>query len=178
MNLMAKRKAAPKFKSALTILLVFPLMSSAQSDLTAIVRGSEILVGGLITIFSSSKTNPNSTTVESVCVKNKMDDKVTLVITRQTEEGEEIKKELVIQKDSKECLYDLPKGVYSYEIILSDEEVYKKGEYRFKDKTVITLKEDSKEDTKETIKEDPKVSTKEEEPKEVVKEEETKTPTD
>ncbi|MBF6642500.1 hypothetical protein IVB69_13495 [Flavobacterium sp. J49] len=140
-------------------------MSNAQSDLTAIVRGSEILVGGLITIFTSSKTNPNSTTVESVCIKNKMADKVTLIITRPTEEGDEIKKELVIQKDSKECFYDLPKGIYSYEILLSSEEIYKKGEYRIKDKMVITLKEDQKEESKENA-------------KEVGKKEETKTPTD
>jgi hypothetical protein len=169
MKPIANRKAVPKFKSALIVLLVFPIMSHAQSDLTAIVRGGEILIGGLITIFSSSKTNPNSTTVESVCIKNKMADKVTLIITRQTEEGDEIKKELVIQKDSKECFYDLPKGIYSYEILFSNEEIYKKGEYRIKDKMVITLKEDHKEDTKDDIKE---------EPKEVVKDEETKTPTD
>ena len=164
-----KRNVKFQMKSALLVFLALPIMSNAQSDLTAIVRGSEILVGGLITIFTSSKTNPNSTTVESVCIKNKMDDKVTLIIMRQTEEGDEIKKELVIQKDSKECFYDLPKGIYSYEILLSNEEIYKKGEYRIKDKMVITLREDNKEENKENTKE---------EPKEVVKEEETKTPTD
>lgn len=180
MNLIAKRKATSQFKSALMILLAFPMMSSAQSDLTAIVRGSEILVGGLITIFSSSKKHTNSLTVESVCIKNKMSEKVTLIITRQTEEGEEIRKELVIQNDSKECFYELPKGVYSYEIILNNEEVYKKGEYLFKDKTVITLKEDAKDnikeesivEVKENIKEDTKEEINEEEEKE-----ETKTPT-
>lgn len=178
MNLIAKRKAAPKFKAVLTALLLFPIMVSAQSDLTAIVRGSEILVGGLITIFSSSKTNPNSTVVESVCIKNKMNDKITLLLTRQTEDGEEIKKELVIQKDSKECLYDLPKGIYSYEIILVDDEVYKKGEYRFKDKTVITLREETKEEPKETVTEETKAPAKEEDSKEEAKETEAKTPTD
>lgn len=161
MNPFEKRKATLRLKSVLIVFLAMPIMSNAQSDLTAIVRGGEILIGGLITIFSSSKTNPNSTTVESVCIKNKMADKVTLIITRQTEEGDEIKKELVIQKDSKECFYDLPKGIYSYEILFSNEEIYKKGEYRIKDKMVITLKEDNKEESKE-----------------VVKEEETKNPTD
>jgi hypothetical protein len=71
-----------------------------------------------------------------------MNDKIKLIITKQSDDGDEIKKELVIQKDSKECFFDLPKGVYTYEIILSNEEIYKKGEYRFKDKTVISLKED------------------------------------
>src|SRR5690349_6985797 len=99
MNAIVKRKACGRFKSVLAVLLVLPMMSNAQSDLTAIVKGSEILVGGLITIFSSSKKNVNSTTVESVCIKNKMNDKITLILTRQTEEGDEIKKELIIQKD-------------------------------------------------------------------------------
>lgn len=139
-----------QMKSALLVFLALPIMSNAQSDLTAIVRGSEILVGGLITIFTSSKTNQNSTTVESVCIKNKMADKVTLIVMRQNEEGDEIKKELVIQKDSKECFYDLPKGIYSYEILLSNEEIYKKGEYRIKDKMVITLREDNKEEETKT----------------------------
>lgn len=166
MNAIVKRKASGKFKSVLAALLIFPMAANAQSDLTAIVKGSEILVGSLITLFSSSKKNVSSTTVESVCIKNKMNDKITLVLTRQTEEGDEIKKELVIQKNSKECIYQLPKGVYTYEIILSNEEVYKKGEYLLKDKTVIVLKEDIKEIPKET------------EAKETeAKEEETKTPT-
>ena len=169
MNLIAKRKAPSKLKSALTVLLVFPMMSFAQSDLTAIVKGSEILVSGLITIFSSSKKHTNAMTVESVCIKNKMSEKITIIITRQTEEGEEIKKELVIQKDSKECFYELPKGVYSYEIILANEEVYKKGEYLFKDKTIITLKNE--------VKDVPKEGPKEEEPKEEPTATEAKTPT-
>ena len=144
MNLIAKRKAKLKFKSILTVILLIPMMSIAQSDLNAvaIVKGSEILIGGLITIFASSKTNPNSVTVESVCFKNKMTDKITLIITKQTAEGEEIKKELLIQKDSKECFYDLPKGVYSYEIILPNNVLYKKGEYKFVEVKVITIKED------------------------------------
>ncbi|MFN3754208.1 hypothetical protein [Flavobacterium sp.] len=164
MNAIVKRKASRKLKTLIAILLAWPMASGAQSDVTALVKGGEILVGGLITIFSSSKKNPASTTVESVCIKNKMTDKITLVLTRQTEDGEEFKKELIIQKDSKECLFELPKGVYSYEVILANNEVYKKGEYLFKDKTVITLKEEVKEEVKEK-------------PVEETKEEETKTPT-
>jgi hypothetical protein len=151
MEPIAKRKVTSKFNSIFAYLLLLPMISNAQSDLTAIVKGSEILVGGLITIFASSKQNPNSLTVESVCVKNKMNDKIKLFMTKQSDDGDEIKKELVIQKDSKECFFDLPKGVYTYEIILSNEEIYKKGEYRFKDKTVITLKEDPKELDKENV---------------------------
>ncbi len=110
MNPIKKRSMPCRNQMVLAIMLL-PLLATAQSDLTAIVKGGEILVGGLITLLSSSKTTPNPTIVESVCIKNKMNDKITLIITKQTDDGEEIKKELVIQKDSKECFYDLPKGV-------------------------------------------------------------------
>ena len=167
MNPIVKRKASGKLKTLVAVLLALPMTSNAQSDVTALVRGGEILVGGLITLFSSSKKNPSSTTVESVCIKNKMADKITLILTRQTEDGEEFKKELIIQKDSKECLFELPKGVYSYEVILANNEVYKKGEYLFKDKTVITLKEEVKDEPKVEVKEKPIEETKEEEEEEI-----------
>ena len=85
------------------------MMSFPQSDL---IKGSELLFGGLITVFNLSKPkNVNSTVVESVCVKNKLSSKITFVITRQTEDGDEIRKELVIQKDGKEfCGFDLRRG--------------------------------------------------------------------
>ena len=151
MNPIEKRSMFYRKQTALTILL-FPLLATAQSDLNAIVKGGEILVGGLITLLSSSKTPPNPSIVESVCIKNKMNDKITLIITKQTDDGEEIKKELVIQKDSKECFYDLPKGVYSYEILTSEAEIFKKGEYRFKEKTLIIIKDEIKEISRETEK--------------------------
>ncbi len=175
MNAIVKRKASGKLKTLVAVLLALPMTSNAQSDVTALVRGGEILVGGLITLFSSSKKHTNSMTVESVCIKNKMTAKITIVITRQTEDGEEIKKELVIPKDSKECFYELPKGVYTYEIILANDEVYKKGEYFFKDKTVITLKEENKEEPKQELKEEVKGKPVEESKEE--EEEEIKNPT-
>jgi hypothetical protein len=152
MNSIVKRSLSFRNQSVMTLFLI-PLLTTAQSDLTAIVKGGEILVGGLITLLSSSKTNPNTTTVESVCIKNKLNDKITLIITKQTAEGEEIQKELVIQKDSRECFYDLPKGVYSYEILLSDNEIFKKGEYRFKEKTVIIIKDENNDENKEIARE-------------------------
>ncbi|WP_412476001.1 hypothetical protein [Flavobacterium sp. TBRC 19031] len=151
MNPIEKRSMSYRNQTVLTIML-FPLLATAQSDLTAIVKGGEILVGGLITILSASKTHPNPITVESVCIKNKMNDKITLIMTKQTDDGEEIKKELVIQKDSKECFYDLPKGVYSYEIVTSESEIFKKGEYRFKEKTLIIIKDENKENPRDTEK--------------------------
>jgi hypothetical protein len=75
-----------------------------------------------------------------VCIKNKLTEKITFRITGKGEDGEEIKKELVVQNDGKECLLELPKGIYTYEVILSNKEIYKKGEYRFEESVVITIK--------------------------------------
>jgi len=143
MNAISKSKAKAKFKSVVMMLLLCPALSFAQSDITNVIRGGELLFGGLITIFTPSKPdNKNSTVVESVCVKNKLTNKITFIITRQTEEGDEIRKELVIQKDSKEYFFELPKGVYTYQVVLANDSIFKKGEYLFKDKTVIAINED------------------------------------
>lgn len=73
---------------------------------------------------------------------NKLVDKITFRIVGKTDQDEEIKKELVIQKDSKECLFLLTKGIYTYEVVLPNKEIYKKGEYKFDDDVVITIKQD------------------------------------
>ena len=142
MNPIVKRKASGKLKTLVAVLLALPMTSNAQSDVTALVRGGEILVGGLITLFSSSKKHTNSLTVESVCIKNKLTDKITFIISGKDEEDNTIKKEMVIQKDGKECVFELPKGIYIYEIVLANKEVYKKGEYKFNEEITITVKPD------------------------------------
>jgi len=134
------KSSASKNKSVLISLLLCPLLTFSQSDTMYIIKGGEILIGGLITIFSSPKQkNANSIYIESVCVKNKLDVKITFILTRQTEDGDEIKKELVIQKGSKEYFYELPKGVYMYEVHLANDEIFKKGEYRFADKSTFIV---------------------------------------
>jgi hypothetical protein len=57
-------------------------------------------------------------------------------------EDNNVKKEMVIQKDGKECVFELLKGIYTYEIVLSNKEVYKKGEYKFNEEITITVKPD------------------------------------
>ena len=52
---------------------------------------------------------------------------------------QEIKKELVIQKDEKECTYNLPKGIYTYEVLLSSKDTYQKGEYKVTEETLMTV---------------------------------------
>ena len=51
------------------------------------------------------------------------------------------KRELVIPKEGKECLFDIPKGIYTYEVILSNKEIYKKGEYKFLEELTMVIKE-------------------------------------
>jgi len=130
-------------KKIIVLILVMPLISFAQSDIQTILKGGELLLSGL-TIFKIAKsgTNTESAVIESVCVKNKLVDKITFRITGKNEEGDDIKKELVIQKDGKECLFVLPKGIYTYEVVLSNKEIYKKGEYKFDEEVVITVKDD------------------------------------
>jgi hypothetical protein len=119
------------------------MISVAQSDLQNVLKGGELLLSGL-TIFKVAKSTPkeDSKVIESVCVKNKLVDKITFRITGKNEEGDEVKKELVIQKDGKECLFVLPKGIYTYEVVLPNKDIYKKGEYKFDEEVIITIKED------------------------------------
>jgi hypothetical protein len=140
MKPISKSNASGKLKTGFIFLLLCPILAFPQSDTINLIRGGELLFGGLITIFSSSKPkNVNALIVESVCIKNKLEDKITFIITRQTEDGDEIRKELVIQKGSKEYFYELPKGVYTYEVRLANNQIFKKGEYRFVEKSTLIV---------------------------------------
>jgi ABC-type histidine transport system ATPase subunit len=130
------------------LILIFaifsPIISFAQSDIDKILKGGEIIVNGL-SILKKDKSEgkeTNSKVIESVCIKNKLTDKITFVISGKNEEDIVIKKELVIQKDGKECVFELPKGIYTYEIVLANKEVFKKGEYKFNEEITITVKTD------------------------------------
>ena len=122
---------------------LFPFCVFPQSNLETAIKGGELILSGLsILKISKSDDKKNSKVIESVCVKNKLNEKITFRIVGKNEEGDEIKKELVIPKDGKECLFVLPKGIYTYEIILANKEIYKKGEYKFEDDVVITIKDE------------------------------------
>jgi predicted ATPase len=124
-----------------SIFLLLSVVSFAQSDIEKVLKGGEILVNGL-SFFKGNKSSSNSKTIESLCVKNKLADKITFKILGQDEDGTDLKKELVIQKDGKECFLELSKGIYTYEIILSNKEVFKKGEYKIDDEITITVKQE------------------------------------
>jgi len=116
----------------------------AQSDIDKVLKGGEIIVNGLSFLKGnkSEAKETNSKIVESVCIKNKLADKITYIMIGKDAEDNVVKKELVIQKDTKECVFDIPKGVYTYEIVLANKEIFKKGEYKFNEGIIITVKND------------------------------------
>ena len=130
-----------KLKNLIMTLLLLPAIAFAQADLNNVIKGGELLLSGL-TIFKVAKSEDKSTskTIKSVCVKNKLSEKITFRIMGKNAEGDDIKKELVIPKEGKECLLELLKGIYTYEIELSNKEIYKKGEYKFDEEIIITVK--------------------------------------
>jgi hypothetical protein len=128
----------------LLLLLLIPTINYSQSDVDKILKGGEIIVNGLSFLKKdkSEVKETNSKIIESVCIKNKLTDKITFIISGKDSEDNTIKKEMVIQKDGKECVFELPKGIYTYEIVIANKEVYKKGEYKFNEIITITVKPD------------------------------------
>lgn len=126
----------------LIYLILFPLFLYPQSNIDKILKGGEIIVNGL-SILKKDKSEVKETNfklIESVCVKNKHTEKITFIINGKDTEDNLIRKELIIQIDGKECFFELPKGIYTYEIILNNKETYKKGEYKFDEEITITVK--------------------------------------
>ena len=97
-----------KFKKFIAIVTLLPVMSFAQSDLQTAIKGGEVLISGL-GLFKGSKSNSKQ---EGFCVKNKLSDKITFKLTGKDDKDNDIKKELVIQADGKECLFEVPKALY------------------------------------------------------------------
>ena len=129
------------------LILIFTnsfLFSYCQSDVDKILKGGEIIVNGLSFLKKdkSEAKETNSKIIESVCIKNKLTDKITFIISGKDAEDNTIKKEIVIQKDEKECVFELPKGIYTYEIVLANKKKKKKGEYKFNEEITITVKPD------------------------------------
>lgn len=131
-----------KLKMLFSLLFICQILFS-QADINTVIKGGELLLSGLSVLkISKSNAKKNSKVIESVCVKNKLTDRITFRIEGKNEEEEEVKRELVIPKDGKECLFVLPKGIYTYEIVMTNKEIYKKGEYKFEDEVVITIKDE------------------------------------
>lgn len=124
-------------------ILFFPLYLSAQSDFANVLKAGEVVLGGF-SIFKTAKsqTAQDSKVVSSVCIKNKLTEKIFFKMLGKDESGIEVKKEMVVQNDGKECVFNVPKGIYNYEVTLANKDTYKKGEYKFDDDVVITIKKD------------------------------------
>ena len=133
-----------KIKFIIIFVFGFIFISYSQSDIDKVLKGGEIIVNGLSFLKKdkSETKETNSKVIESVCIKNKLADKITFLLIGKDEEDNVVKKELVIQKDGKECCFELPKGIYTYEIVLANKEIYKKGEYKFNEEITITVKPD------------------------------------
>lgn len=115
----------------------------SQSTISNLDKGiaiGNILIQGYMAIRGSggAKNDRNSKTIESFCIKNKLEDRIIFKLLGTIDEGE-VKKELVIRKQEKECVFDLPKGIYTYEVSLPSNEVFQKGEYRVEEKTLMTV---------------------------------------
>jgi hypothetical protein len=130
-------------KKILTVLLIFPILTFAQTDIENALKLGQVIVSGFSIVKSSkSGTKSDSKTVSSVCIKNKLAEKITFKLTGKDNEETKVTKELVVQNDGKECVFEIPKGIYAYEVLLVTNEVFKKGEYKFEDDVVITIKKE------------------------------------
>ena len=131
-------------KKLFYILLIVHNISFAQSDFEKALKAGEVLVTGF-SIFKSSSIAKKSDSkfITSVCIKNRMLEKISFIITGKDAEGVTVMKEMVIQNDGKECVFNILKGIYTYEILLANKDQFKKGEYNFDDDVIIVVKKDN-----------------------------------
>ena len=127
-------------KYFLLIIIALPFFSFSQSDFEKTIQAGGALINGL-SFLKGNKTS-DSKTVLMLCVKNKLQEKITFKITGKDKDDNDVKKDLVIQNDGKECFFEIPKGIYTYEVILTNKETFKKGEYKFDEDITITIKKD------------------------------------
>lgn len=138
------------FNKFLLLFIFFPIaLFSQQNGITDFDRGlkiGEILVNGL-TVFKGGKANAssnNTSTKSQFCVKNKLPEKIQFKLERIDKEDTEnvIKKELVIPPNGKECLFEIDKQIWNYEIFLIiKKEIHKKGELKVDDDITISVNE-------------------------------------
>jgi len=127
-------------KKYFLLLMALPLFSFSQSDFEKTIQAGSVLVNGLS--FLKGNKSSDDKTVLMLCIKNKLSDKITFKITGKDKEDNDVKKDMVIQNNGKECLFEIPKGVYTYEVILANKDTFKKGEYKFDEDITITIKKD------------------------------------
>lgn len=129
-------------KYIIQLFILLPLFSFSQSDFEKTIQAGGIIINGLSFLKGNKPVSDNKLTL-MLCVKNKLDEKINFKILGQDKEGNEIKKDLVIAIDSKECFLEIPKGIYTYEVLLTNKETFKKGEYKFDEDITITIKKEN-----------------------------------
>ena len=126
----------------LVVLVLLQYQSYAQSDLDRVIKGGEILLGGLAFVKTAyMDPEANSANVKKTTFKNKLGQKIVLRLFNEDDEGNELQEELIISDNGKESLYNLLKGVWRYEIEICEGEIFKKGQFNLEKTAVITLKE-------------------------------------
>ena len=131
-------------KTLIATLIMLPIISFAQSDVEKVLKAGEVMFNGIsILKLSLGDKKHDSKTISSVCIKNHLNEKISVILTGKDDEGNKLVKELVIQNDGKECVFNIPKGVYAYEILLANKDLYQKGEYNFDSDVVIVLKKNN-----------------------------------
>jgi hypothetical protein len=124
-----------------TIVLCPFFVFSQTTGLDKGIAIGNILVQGFAALHGNGNqkvVDPNAKTVASFCFKNKAGEKITVKLTGKIEDTD-ISKEFVIKKDEKECTFDLPKGVYTYEVDIANGETLQKGEYKVTEETLMTI---------------------------------------
>ena len=129
-------------KYILQLLLLLPLFSFCQSNFERTIQAGGVIINGL-SFLKGNKPASDNKTVLMLCVKNKLEEKINFKIVGQDKEGNENKKDLVIQTDNKECFLEIPKGIYTYEVVLANRDTFKKGEYKFDDDITIIIKKEN-----------------------------------
>ncbi len=127
-------------KYFLLMIGILPYFCFSQSDFEKTIQAGSVLVNGL-SFLKGNKSTDNKTSL-MLCIKNKLSDKITFKITGKDKDDNDVKKDMVIQNNGKECLFEIPKGVYTYEVILANKDTFKKGEYKFDEDITVTIKKE------------------------------------
>lgn len=128
-------------KHIIHLFFLLPVFSFSQSNFEKTVQAGGVIINGLSFLKGSKQTSTDKTLI-LLCIKNKLSEKIAFSIKGKDKEDNEIKKDMVIQNDGKECFFEIPKGIYTYEVVLPNKEIFKKGEYKFDDDITITIKKD------------------------------------
>src|SRR6218665_3016550 len=121
------------------LLLLLPLFSFCQSNFEKTVQAGGVIINGLSFLKGNKQVSTDKPLI-MLCIKNKLSEKIAFSIKGKDKEDNEIKKDMVVQNDGKECFFEIPKGIYTYEVLLPNKETFKKGEYKFDDDITITIK--------------------------------------